>query len=60
MIDHRKGNQIDVHASVSGSDTFSIDENQSFFRQQTPQVRYDRAIAETDTVLGASRAHLQR
>ena len=26
---------------------FSIDENQSFFWQQTPQIRYDGAIAAT-------------
>src|SRR5262249_25706129 len=41
-------------------DTFSIDENESFLRQQTPQARCDGAIAATETVLGASGAHLLR
>src|SRR5262249_32168379 len=67
---HWKRNEIDVHASWAASkspatpnygDTFSIKENQSFFRQQTPQVRYDGAIAaEIHTALGASRTHLLR
>ena len=39
---------------------FSIDENQSFFWQQTPQVRYNGAIAANGSVLVDSRAHLLR
>src|SRR5262249_24225459 len=63
-------NEIDVHASWAASkstatpnygDTFSINENQGFFRQQTPKVWYDGAIAaEIHTALGASRTHLLR
>ena len=47
-------------ATPNYGDAFSIDENQSFFRQQTPQVWYDGAIAGTEIVLAASRAHLLR
>ena len=64
MINHREGNEIDVHTSGAATkkntanpddgNTFSIDENQSFFWQQTPQVRYDGAVARTETVLGSS------
>ena len=71
MIDHREGDEIDVHTSEGRGGTestanprygnaFSIDENQSFFRQQTPQVRYDAAIAASDSVLVDGRAHLLR
>ena len=38
-------------ANPSYGNAFSIDENQSFFWQQTPQVWYDGAIAATDSVL---------
>ena len=64
VINHREGNEIDVHARGAGAtdtestanpsygNAFSIDENQSFFRQQTPQVRYDGAIAATESCSG--------
>ena len=69
MINHREGNEIDVHASgpngaandnITRSDgnPFSIDQNQGFFRQQTPQVRSDSAVAALVSVLTAGRAHL--
>ena len=57
VIDHREGNEIDVHPGDAGRGTcgnpaaatnygnaFSIDENQSFFGQQTAQIGYDAAI----------------
>src|SRR5437868_833892 len=39
---------------------FSVNEHQSFFRQQTPQVWYDAAITTIDHVLVNSRSHLLR
>ena len=72
MINHWEGNEIDVHASgaratdigstakPADGNAFSIDQNQSFFWQQTPQVRYDSAIAANGTVLVNRRAHLLR
>ena len=47
-------------AKPSYGNTFSIDEHQSFFRQQTPQVWYDAAITSIGNVLVDSRSHLLR
>ena len=72
VINHRERNEIDVHArgaratdigstaKPADGNAFSIDQNQSFFWQQTPQVRYDGAIAANGTVLVNRRAHLLR
>ena len=64
VINHRERNEIDVHAreaeAIAGNEiiahpsygnAFSIDQNQSFLRQQTPQVRYHGAVAAKETVL---------
>ena len=47
-------------AKPSYGNAFSIDEHQSFFRQQTPQVWYDAAITAIGDVLVDSRSHLLR
>ena len=73
VINHRERNQINVHASGAGlarkktatatpnySDAFSIDEHQSFFRQQTPQVGDDGAITTVGDVLVEARSQFLR
>ena len=72
VIDHWEWNEIDVHAGGAGARTFctsptpnyrralSIDENQSFFGQQTTQIGYDAAITAAGNVLVDGRAHLLR
>ena len=70
MIDHWERNEIDVDpeaqayaflaAEPSYGNAFSVNEHQSFFRQQTPQVWYDAAITTIDHVLVNSRSHLLR
>ena len=67
VIDHWKGNEIDVHTADSGEsapnrsdcNAFSVDQNQRFLWEQTAQIRYNAAIAETD-VLVESPAQLLR
>src|SRR5207237_2218041 len=51
VIDHRKWNQVNVHASAepdgvqrTKGDTFSVNENQGFFRQQAAQVELNGAV----------------
>src|SRR5262249_28810238 len=75
VINHWEGNEIDVHARDAGRGTcgnpaattnyrsaLSIDENESFFGQQTAQIGYDAAIPARKTagVLVNGRAHLLR
>ena len=69
VINHWKRNEIDVHPSRAGPSTsattnygsaFSVNKNQSFFRQQTTQVWYDAAISAIGDVLVYARAHLLR
>src|SRR5436190_17516637 len=75
MINHWERNEIDVDPRDAGRGTcadpaaapnycsaFSIDENQSFFGQQTTQIRYDAAIPPTNaiSILVNGRAHLLR
>src|SRR5882724_8459633 len=69
VINHWERNQIDVHPGGTGPSTssapyygsaLSIDENQSFFGQQTTQVGYDAAISAIGDVLVDGRAHLLR
>src|SRR5260370_223171 len=67
MINHWERNEIDVHSGGAGPGTaptsnygsaFSIDENQSFFGQQTTQVGYDTPVTAISDVLVDGRAHL--
>src|SRR5206468_1882969 len=60
MIDHREGNQVDVHVfeQPSPCDALSINEDQSFFGRQTAQVNYDTAVTAIGDVLVDSRAQL--
>ena len=60
MIDHREGNQVDVHVfeQPASCDALSIDEDQSLFGQQTAQVNYDTAVTAIGDVLVDSRAQL--
>jgi hypothetical protein len=67
VINHRKWNEINVHsaepstkntAAAHNRGAFSIDQNQSFFGQQSTQIRYHAAVTETSHVLVDSRAHL--
>src|SRR6476660_5247136 len=60
VINHWERNEIDVNANsvCIRCDAFSIDENQSLFRQQTTQVWYDGAIPAKGDVLVDGRAHL--
>ena len=68
MIDHREGNEIDIYSGSSRTNSaapaygsaFSIDEHQSFFRQQTPQVGDDGAITTVGDVLVEARSQLLR
>jgi hypothetical protein len=67
VIDHWKGNEIDVHAADSHEsrsnrsdcNAFSIDQNQRLLGEQTAQIRYNAAIAIPD-VLIESPANLLR
>ena len=51
VIDHREGNEVNVHASAkagdaqrTSDDTFAIDQDQSLFGQQATQVELDGAV----------------
>ena len=66
-IDHREGNQVYINARAETSraqpttgDTFSIDEHQGFFGQQTAQVELDGAVSTIADVLVDSTARLLR
>src|SRR5207248_4512026 len=69
VINHWERNEIDVHPGGAGSrnsrspaadyrSALSIDEDQSFFGQQTPQIGYDTPITTVGDVLVDGRAHL--
>src|SRR5436190_5941792 len=72
VIDHGEGNEIDVHPGGAGpaghrsppttnyGSALSIDENQSFFGQQTAQVGDDAAVTAIGDVLINGPAHLLR
>ena len=65
VIDHREWNQVNVHASAdpgavqrTKGDTFSIDKNQSFLRQQAAQVELDGTVTAIADVQVDSAARL--
>ena len=60
VIDHREGNQVDVHVfeQPASCDALSIDEDQSLFGQQAAQVNYDAAVTAIGDVLVDGSAHL--
>src|SRR5438067_2644668 len=69
VINHWERNEIDVHPGGAGSrnsrspasddrSALSIDEDQSFLGQQTPQIGYETTITTVGDVLVDGRAHL--
>ena len=62
VIDQRERNEVDVHATGQPSygDALSIDEHQSFFGQQTTQVRGDTTVTAVGDVLVDGRTRLRR
>src|SRR5437867_4427988 len=69
VIDHRKWNQVNVHASAESDgvqrtkgDTFSVNQHQGFFGQQAAQVELDSAVSASASVqvLGSARLLWQK
>ena len=61
-IDHREGNQVDIHANaicIRGN-AFPIHQNQGLFGQQTAKVGYDGAVTAIGDVLVNGSARLLR
>ena len=61
VINHRKGNQVNVHASAepdgvqrTKGDTFSVNEHQGFFGQQAAQVELNGAVPASGERSGSS------
>ena len=62
MINHRKRNEVDVDAAKKTTlrDAFAIDQNQSFFREQTAQVELHSAVTTIAHLLVGGPARLLR
>src|SRR6266513_4350191 len=66
VINHREGNQVDVHAAAkrsavaqpNGGDALPIDEHQSLFGQQATQARDNTVVTAVGDVLVDGRARL--
>src|SRR2546423_8749194 len=67
VIDHRKGDQVNVRATAKTSDAqraigdpFAIDQNQSFLRQEAAQVELDGAVTAVANIQVDGSARLLR